>query len=177
MLKKDDPPISPIVWNIPSEAVEAMVTRLLDQIYEALELSPQLVSTTKEGGEAESGRALRFRLIPTLAKVDRLRDALDGGGVGDGIPLVLSLASHLEATLPTPAEGAAPFEPSEVRVEWGDNLPEDKDAEVDRAVKLHQNGMLSNERHLRSQGLSEEAVAEELERLDKEAETSGGRLL
>ena len=177
MVRKDEAPVSPVVWDIQSGAWEAMITRLLDQIYESLELSPQLVSNTREGGQAESGRALRFRLIPTLAKVDRIRAALDGGGYEDGIPLVLSLASQLEAHLPEPVEGAAPFEAWEVSVEWADSLPKDQDAVVERACKLKQNGLISTERYLEGEGLSEEARAEELERIKGEAEAAAGSLL
>jgi hypothetical protein len=69
-------------------------------------------------GQAESGTALRIRLIPSLSKVRKFSSALKVA-----IPQVQSLKSKLDAALQV--EGAQAYEPEEVTVRLKDGIPDD----------------------------------------------------
>jgi len=177
MIREGEQGVEPVVWDIQGAAMEATIDRILDRIYESLELSPALISSTKDGGGAESGKALRFRLLPTLAKVDRARDALTGGIYCDGISLVLSQASKLAASLPAGPAGVVAFEPEDVTIVWADSLPVDQDAQAERHAKLKTAALMSTAASLRERGYSEEAIEAELVAIRSDLTEEGRPLL
>jgi hypothetical protein len=87
------------------------------QLLIKLKLSPVLLDGQGEG-HAESGTALRIRLIPTLSKVRKFATALKVA-----IPQVQSLKSKLDAALGI--EGSQAYEPEDVTVHMQDGIPDD----------------------------------------------------
>lgn len=61
-----------IVWNANLDAAEKEVDRLVDLLLTVSEISPASISINdKSGGAAESGRALKFKLLSTIRKSKR----------------------------------------------------------------------------------------------------------
>ena len=103
------PPIFPeaLVWD--AHITEARQERedLKGELFNISEMSPVLFSQNALAGTAESGTALRLRLTNTLAKCDRIKEAL-----ADPIIKALQVAGKLAGMA---LEG--------LFIEWQENLP------------------------------------------------------
>jgi hypothetical protein len=115
--KEGDPPSSYLTWAADLASVEREIDQLMVQLLIKLKLSPVLLDGQGEG-HAESGTALRIRLIPTLSKVRKFATALKVA-----IPQVQSLKSKLDAALGI--EGSQAYEPEDVTVHMQDGIPDD----------------------------------------------------
>ena len=141
-----------MVWQAELGSVERAIDQKMDQLLQMLQLSKVLLAG-KDAGTAESGTALRIRLIPTLAKVGRFARAAE-----KAIPKVLQLWSQLHG----PA-----MDLKDIQIIFQDGIPEDQ-LEKARTVQLWDSmKAISLERKLELQGLKEgsDAFDKELERL------------
>ena len=147
-----DTPPALMVWQAELGAVDRAIEQAMDQLLQMLQLSRVLLAGQGQG-TAESGTALRIRLIPTLAKVGRYARAAE-----KAIPTVLNLWSQLH-----PPE--IPLE--KITVNLQDGIPEDPMETAQAAQLWDAMGAVSLERKLELQGLKEgsEAFTKELERL------------
>ena len=147
-----DTPPALMVWQAELGAVDRAIEQAMDQLLQMLQLSRVLLAGQGQG-TAESGTALRIRLIPTLAKVGRYARAAE-----KAIPTVLNLWSQLH-----PPE--IPLE--KITVNLQDGIPEDPMETAQAAQLWDAMGAISLERKLELQGLKEgsEAFTKELERL------------
>lgn len=141
-----------MTWQAELGAVERAIEQDMDQLLQMLQLSPVLLAGNK-AGSAESGTALRIRLIPTLAKVSRYARAAE-----KAIPKVLALWSQLHPP-------AIPLE--NITVNLQDGIPEDPMETAQASLLWDQMGALSLERKLTLQGFKEgsDAFTKELERI------------
>lgn len=87
--KPGDPSPSLMVWQAELGAVDRAIEQSMDQLLQMLQLSRVLLAGQGQG-TAESGTALRIRLIPTLSKVSKYARAAE-----KAIPKVLNLWSQL----------------------------------------------------------------------------------
>lgn len=108
--KPGDPSPSLMVWQAELGAVDRAIEQSMDQLLQMLQLSRVLLAGQGQG-TAESGSALRIRLIPTLSKVSKYARAAE-----KAIPAVLHLWSQLH--LPE-----IPIE--EIEVKLKDGIPDD----------------------------------------------------
>lgn len=108
--KPGDPSPSLMVWQAELGAVDRAIEQSMDQLLQMLQLSRVLLAGQGQG-TAESGSALRIRLIPTLSKVSKYARAAE-----KAIPAVLHLWSQLH--LPE-----IPLE--EIEVKLKDGIPDD----------------------------------------------------
>lgn len=141
-----------MVWQAELSAVETAIEQKMDQLLQMLQLSRVLLAG-KDAGAAESGTALRIRLIPTLSKVSKYARAAE-----KAIPKVLNLWSQLHGP-------EIPLE--KITVNLQDGIPEDP-METAQATQIWDlMGAVSLERKLILQGFKEgsEAFITELERL------------
>lgn len=115
--KEGDPASSYLTWAADLASVEREIEQTMQQLLIKLKLSPVLLAGQGEG-QAESGTALRIRLIPSLSKVRKFATALKVA-----IPQVQSLKSKLDAALQV--EGAQAYEPEDVSVKLQDGIPDD----------------------------------------------------
>jgi hypothetical protein len=141
-----------MVWQAELTSVENAIDQKMDQILQMMQLSRVLLAG-KDAGTAESGTALRIRLIPTVAKVNRYARAAE-----KAIPKVLNLWSQLK--LPV-------VEEKDIQVILQDGIPEDK-LETARTAQIWDSmRAISLERKLELQGLKEgsDAFNKELERI------------
>jgi hypothetical protein len=141
-----------MVWDAQLANVNAAIEQSMDQLLQMLQLSRVLLAG-KDAGTAESGTALRIRLIPTLSKVGKLARAAE-----KAIPKVLHLWSQLNG--PEIAE-------KDIQVLLQDGIPEDPIETATEAQLWDSMSAISLERKLVWQGMQEgtEAFDVELARL------------
>lgn len=146
IMKNGDPASSYLTWQADLASVEREIEQTMQQLLIKLKLSPVLLAGENQG-QAESGTALRIRLIPTLSKVRKFATALKVA-----IPQVQSLKSKLDAAIGV--EGAQAYEPEDVTVHLRDGVPDDKMEEAQiRLVKSQAIGTL------KAQGVIDGATA------------------
>jgi hypothetical protein len=102
-----------LTWQAELGAVENAIKDKMDQLLQMMDLVKQ-----EELGQATSGTALAFRLLPTRARVRKFSSSIK-----KAIPKVLSLKSKLDEALQVP--GVVAFEPSDVTVTMYDGIPSD----------------------------------------------------
>jgi hypothetical protein len=141
-----------MVWQAELGAVEKAIEQKMDQLLQMLQLSRVLLAGSGQGA-AESGTALRIRLIPTLSKVSKYARTAE-----HAIPKVINLWSQLH--LPV-----IPIK--DITVNFQDGIPEDPMETAQAALLWDQMGSLSLERKLVLQGLKEgtKAFDQELKRI------------
>jgi hypothetical protein len=111
----DEAPPGYLEWDGKLEAAFKQMETLLQAIYLVSETSPAAFGLDKEGGTAESGRALRFRLMRTIAKVQRKRIYAD-----TCLKDLFETALQLEAS-----RGIGKYTPERPSIDWQDGLPND----------------------------------------------------
>ncbi len=149
-----------LTWQAELGAVEREIEQTMDQLLIELKLSKVMLAG-KDAGQADSGTALRIRLIPTLSKVRKFASALKRA-----IPDVESLKSKLDAALKVP--DSKPFEPSQVHVQIKDGIPDDPTERNNWISVAYGGGFMSLETAVAtSQGLDLEsqALKDELARI------------
>jgi hypothetical protein len=109
-----DQPPSYITWDAHLTAAFTEFDKLLDLLFMLSETAPSAFGLDKFG-VAESGRALRLRLLRTLAKINRKRLYYD-----TALKAALLTAQMLDVT-----HGSGEYEPAEPAIQWADGLPED----------------------------------------------------
>lgn len=128
-----------ITWDGQLTAAYEELDRLVDMVLMLTEISPSLVGRDAQGGVAESGRALKFRLMNTLRKINRKRNHYESA-----IKKVLYLAEMLDNLY-----GSGNYEPSYPDINWNDGLPNDSNEEIDLAIKLKSAGLVDLQGALR----------------------------
>lgn len=108
--KPGDTSPSLMVWQAELGAVDRAIEQSMDQLLQMLQLSRVLLAGQGQG-TAESGTALRIRLIPTLSKVSKYARAAE-----KAIPAVLHLWSQLH-----PPE----IMEEDIEVKMKDGIPDD----------------------------------------------------
>jgi hypothetical protein len=125
---------------------------MLDYLMLVTETAPAAIGlTSKDGGQAESGKALRFRLMRTLGKVNRKQRFFD-----QALRNVLYAAQVLDAT-----HGGGPA-PQEVSIEWRDGLPDDPSETAEVLNSRKNMGTMSLRRALTVDGLRGQALEDEI---------------
>ncbi|MDD3566615.1 MAG: phage portal protein [Methanothrix sp.] len=114
-LNEGESPPSILTWDAQMGATFSHIEEVLGQLYVMAELSPAAFGETKSG-LAESGSALKRLMLPTLAKVNRLRLRIK-----PGLLTVLETTAELEKASRMP--GATTFD--NLTIEWRENLPTD----------------------------------------------------
>ena len=105
-----------LTWDAELEAAFKQIDKLLEMAFLVSETSPDAFGMSKEGGTAESGRALKFRLIRLLAKISRKKLYFD-----EAIKDVLTTAIHMDAEH---GQGISPDQ-FDLRLQWSDGIPDD----------------------------------------------------
>lgn len=141
-----------LTWDAQLTACFEEIDRLLEYLMLVTETAPAAIGlTSKDGGQAESGKALRFRLMRTLGKINRKKRFFDQALKG-----ALFAAQALRYEF-----GGGPA-PEAVSIEWKDGLPDDP-AETAEVLNSRKNmGTMSLRRALTIDGLRGEALEEEI---------------
>jgi len=153
-----------LVWDAQLDAAFRQIDKLLDLLMMMSEVSPAAFGLDKQG-VADSGRALKFRLIRTIAKINRKQLYFD-----QALKNILYAAQVLDVT-----HGKGRYEPTIPQIEWADGLPNDPMEQADIESKRMMSGTTSLESAVRRlDGLDGEALEQELERIRGDRAATAG---
>lgn len=152
-----------IVWDASLDAAFKEIEKLVDFLYLTSEISPDLLGLGE--GVSESGRALKFKLMRTLAKAARKRLYYDQA-IKELIynAQVFAKANGLLV-------GGKPLQGEPVRpeIEWHDGLPidnhevqEDLIAAIDAGIETKKDAIMTLD------GIDEASAEEKLKEIEKE---------
>jgi hypothetical protein len=128
-----------MVWDAKLGDVFTQITEIKQALYLVSELSPAALGELKQG-LAESGSALKRLMMPTLAKVNRLRLRLD-----PGTREILRIVSSLEVD--GRGQGAAQL--TQIAIKFEDGLPRDEVEVVKNEVSRKSMGLTTIESSLK----------------------------
>jgi len=142
-----------ITWDASLEAAFKHIDKLVEFIFLFSETSPSVFGMDS-GGQAESGRALKFRLLRTLAKISRKRNYYD-----EALNWAIITAQKLEGV-------AKPILPD---IMWNDGIPADtmEMAQIEE-IRLRAGNTSKESSIRRLDGGSDEDVESELKKIDEE---------
>lgn len=150
-----------VVWDAQLTAAYSELDRVMNDILMVSEMSPSLLGKDN-GGQAESGRALKYRLMNTMAKINRKRTYFDSG-----LKEVLWVAQLLDVKYGTSTAPAL-----DVDIQWNDGMPNDTQETLDDAIKLFSAGIISKRKAIQMcfPSLSEEAIDKMMASMDMSTE-------
>ncbi len=141
-----------LTWDAQLTACFEEIDRLLEYLMLVTETTSAAIGlTSKDGGQAESGKALRFRLMRTLGKINRKKRFFD-----EALKKSLFAAQALRYEF-----GGGPA-PEAVSIEWKDGLPDDPSETAEVLNSRKNMGTMSLRRALTIDGLRGEALEEEI---------------
>jgi len=154
----DSNPPGYLTWEGRLEAAEKHIDRLLELLFYVSETSPAAFGLDKVA-VAESGAALKKRLIRTLAKVNRKKIYAD-----PAIKDVLEIAQKLDNEW-----SGANYTPERPDIKWEDGLPDDprEDAET-VGMRINDGTMSQLKAIMILNKCDEETAMKELERIQQE---------
>jgi hypothetical protein len=146
-----------LTWEAQLAACFSEIDKLLDLLCMVTETAPVAIGIpNRDGGGAESGKALRFRLMRTLGKISRKERFFD-----QGLKNILFAAQSLNAIY-----GSGPA-PEEVAIEWKDGLPDDPQETAEVINSRVSMKTMSLRRALLWEGLRGEALEAEIEEIEE----------
>lgn len=148
-----------LVWDAQLEAAFKQIEHLVELGMMVSETSPAAFGIDKTASRAESGRALKFKLLRTLAKINRKKLYFD-----EALKEVLYIAQVMDVT-----HGRGNYQPKSPRLEWADGLPADtvEQSEVEeRRITAGNTSIESSIRRL--DGLDGKDLKAELKRIEDE---------
>ena len=154
-----------ITWNASLENSFKQIEKLVEFLYMASETSPNVFGFGNAGGAAESGRALKLKLIRTIAKINRKKVFYD-----QTIKEVLYTAQLLAKKHGYKVAGnAMPGEPEIPEIVWRDGLPIDEMEQVELEAKRLDAGIQSKKDALiRIDNLTDEEALQKIEQIRNE---------
>ena len=152
-----------IVWNASLENAFKEIDKLVEFLYMFSETSPDVLGIGK--GQAESGRALKIRLLRTLAKRNRKRLYYD-----QGLKEVLLVAQELSRAKGFTVNGKkASEEPAIPQIRWSEGIVEDKVEATEIETTKLTAGLSSRKRSImRLEGIEEKTADEIIKEIDIE---------
>lgn len=157
-LNPEEKRIEAIVWDPKLQDQLDVIEKLVVKAIALSELWPGLAFPDKFG-QADSGRALRLRMMRTMWARNRKRKFY-----GQAIGRATSIAEELAGAF---SGGRLGFDPERPAIEWHDVLPFDRAEAVDEEAIRLRGGLTSVESALRRlmPRASEDEIAEELDRI------------
>ncbi len=126
-----------IVWNANLQSAETEVDKLIDMLYMFSEVAPSTLGLDKNG-VAESGRALKFRMIATIRKKNRKMRYYDMA-----LKYMLLTAQELAVAKGVSVEGLSSGAPEKPQILWSNRIVNDEVEGVDIATARLDNGTMS----------------------------------
>lgn len=162
--KDSPPPISAVEYAFDAQALIAYTSDLTDRILTRVGVAPELVGRDTHTGRAESGTALRTRMLHSIITAQGKGRYWD-----DELPRILTLAQLVDSL--SPEEGGYGRQYANVAeppaVERGDILPHDDVEEAARLVSLVNGEVMSRELAVIEQhpDWTEAQIADELSKI------------
>lgn len=145
-----------VVWDASLENAFKQIEKLVDFMYMIGEVSPDILGLGE--GKSDSGRALKFKLMRTIAKVARKKLYYDYA-----IKQMLYRAQVLAKEWGIEVDGKklskAPVVPE---LEWADGLPEDQVEAIDNEIKLVDAGLKTKSAAMQTLYNIDEKAAEDM---------------
>lgn len=155
-----------IVWNANLESAEKEIDSLVDLLFTMAEVSPTAVGRDdKGGGRAESGRALKFRLLSAIRKRNRKIRYYDFA-IKDMLKVSIELANaHL-----LKAGDVKPGDPDRPTIDWGDGVLNDIVEQTEVEIKRVDAGLSSRADSIaRLDGLTPDEAKDKVKEIDEES--------
>lgn len=152
-----------IVWNANLESAVQEIDRLIDLLFMFSEVAPATMGKDKDG-RAESGRALKFKLITTIRKRNRKIQYYD-----QAIKDILQTAQELAIANGIKVGGVSISEVERPKIDWGDGIINDETEMVDNSVKRLDAGLSSRSGEIsKLDGLTPDEAKKKVEEIDQE---------
>jgi hypothetical protein len=143
-----------ITWDASLESAFKEIDKIIEFLFLFSETSPSVFGLDK-GGQAESGRALKFKLIRTLAKISRKKNYYD-----EALTWAIVTAQKLKGI-------SKPVEP---QIIWQDGIPQDTyEAAQIEEIRLRAGNTSLESSIRRLDGGSDADITAELDKIEKES--------
>lgn len=157
-----------IVWNANLEWAFKEVDKIVDLLYMfsgIAQASTGYSSDENGSGQAESGRALRFKLISTIRKRNQKKIYYD-----IALKEMLETAMELGKAWGVQIDDVSINTPEKPSIDWGDGVLNDPTEEIDEEIKRIEAGISSRADSIsRLDGLSPDEAAKKVTEIDKES--------
>lgn len=128
-----------IVWNANLSSAESQIDKLIEMLFMFSEIAPASLGADKSGGtQAESGRALKFKLLATIRKRNRKIRYYD-----QAIKDMLETAQELAIFHKVKVGDVIPKAAERPTIKWGDGVINDRVEDTDVAVTRVEAGLMS----------------------------------
>jgi hypothetical protein len=153
-----------ITWDASLDNAFKEIDKLVEFLFMCSETSPDVMGMGK-GTAAESGRALKMRMIRTLAKKNRKQLYYD-----QGLRQVFLICQELSRANGFTVDGEkCPFEPELPFLKWSDGVINDTTEMNDEAIKKLDAGLISKKSAIMEvEGVSEQDAKKIMKELEKE---------
>ena len=153
-----------ITWNASLDNSFKQIEKLVEFLYMTSEISPATFGMDKDG-QAESGRALKLKMMRTLAKINRKKRFYN-----QGIKEAMFVAQLLAQAHGFQVMGERmPGTPELVNIGWQDGLPIDEIEQVEVEGKRLESGLQTTKDALiRIDNITEEEALAKAEEISKE---------
>lgn len=153
-----------IVWNANLDNAMKQVDKLVDMLFMFSEISPSTMGVDVGGGQAESGRALKFKLMRTIAKRNRKKIYYD-----IAMKEMLETAMELGKNWAIKIDDSTVTTPEKPKIDWGDGIIPDVVEDTDVEIKRIEAGISSRADAIaRLDGSTPEEAAAKVKEIDKE---------
>jgi len=152
-----------IVWNASLENAFKEIEQIIEVFFMVSETSPDILGMGK--GQSDSGRALKYKLLRTIAKVARKKLYYDAT-IKDLIYTAQKLAKYWGLEVGGKTLKGEPVRPEII---WSDGLPIDEGEQVDTEVKRIDAGLSTKKDSImRIDKVDEDAAEEKAKEIDEE---------
>lgn len=130
-----------IVWNANLDSAFTEIDKLVKLLHMFSEISPATVGDDdNSGGKAESGRALKFKLLSTIRKRNRKKRYYD-----QVIKDLLETCQELSKFHRVAVDGIIPTDTERPTIDWGSGVIADETEDINNSVKRIDAGLSSRQ--------------------------------
>ncbi len=159
-----------IVWNANLDTAMKQIDKLVEFLFMFSETSPDVLGLGK--GQAESGRALKMRLLRTIAKRNRKKLYYDRE-IKDIIFTAELLAANNGYKISDDFKNIKPKNPQPPETKWQDGIVNDEVERTEIAIQQVDGGLLSKKRAIMDlHGVKEKEADEILKEIEEEGKDS-----
>lgn len=151
-----------IVWDASLENAFKEIEKLVEFMYLIGEISPDILGVGS--GTSDSGRALKFKLMRTIAKTARKKLYYDYA-----IKQVIYVAELMAKAHNIEIGGYKVKEPKKPEIQWADGLPIDNGEQIDNEIKAVDANLTSRkDAIMRIYNVDEKVAEEMIDEIDKD---------
>lgn len=153
-----------IVWNANLDVAFKEIDKLVDFLFMFGEIAPAAFGMDKSGGAAESGRALKFKLLATIRKRNRKKRYYD-----QMIKDLLVTAMELSKFHKVGVNGIIPSKIERPKIVWGSGLIADETEEIENSVARVDAGLSSRSQEIaKLDDVTPDEAQKRVKEIDKE---------